>query len=168
MATMTSLLIATPPLKVASGVTTQPFLITRSAAICLPFFLSFSSTHSLQRPQSPYRLPLFQIRHDVLLAGVDVTSNDGHCRGAVASLHGFEQAQVLLVRRQATSGIVQTVGAALEHDALEHVTQSLGHSLVAGEPGDFEMHILIEDQTIAGEAVFDIPAVGVHLFSQPV
>jgi hypothetical protein len=40
MATIFSPLIATPPLNVASGVTTHPFLITKSAAIVFPFFPS--------------------------------------------------------------------------------------------------------------------------------
>jgi hypothetical protein len=57
MATIFSLLIATPPWKVSSGVTTHPFLTTKSAAIVLPFFFGFytllKKAHLLRCARSP-------------------------------------------------------------------------------------------------------------------
>src|SRR5581483_11983741 len=165
MATITSLLIATPPLNVASGVTTQPFFITRSAAMILPFFwvLSFVGFHDAQPAD---RLALLEIGHRVFLAGLDVLAQDGDGLFGVALLDRREHLKMLLMRRQTARRIVKPVGAALEHDALEDVAQGVGQRFVAGELGDRQVHVLIEDQPLAGEAVLHVAAVGIHLVAQ--
>src|SRR5512135_1343202 len=77
MATIFSLLIATPPLNVASGVTTQPFLITKSAAILLSLlFLLLILIFGRYRLEPAYRLPVFEVGHDILLAGLYMAAQD--------------------------------------------------------------------------------------------
>src|ERR1043165_6092253 len=95
IATMTSLLIATPPLNVASGVTTQPFFITRSAAIFLPFFW-FLSFVGFNHAQPANRLALLKIGHRVLLAGLDVLAQDGDGLLGVAALDRGEHLKMFL------------------------------------------------------------------------
>src|SRR5689334_12879795 len=165
IATITSLLIATPPLKVASGVTTQPFLITRSAAIFLPFFC-FLLFVGFYYAQPADRLALVEIGHRVSLAGLDVLAQDGDGLLRIAAFDRGEHLKMFLMRRQPARRIVQSVGASLEHDTLEYVIQCANESLIAGELGDRQMHILIEHQPLARKAVLHVAAVGIHLLAQ--
>src|SRR5574341_1592665 len=134
MATMTSLLIATPPLKVASGVTTQPFLMTRSAAIVLPFYYAFFFVLSdgIDRPQLANGLALLEIGHDVFFAGLNVAAHNGDGVGRVPPLHRVQQEQMFLMRHGAARRIVDAVGAPLQDNALKHVAQHVFQCFVAG------------------------------------
>src|SRR5258706_6989669 len=134
MATITSLLIATPPLNVASGVTTQPPFITKSAAIILPFF-GLSIWNQLialiERSELANRLALAQVRDHILFACLDMAAHDRYGSRCVALVHGRQQAQMLLMRGGAAAGIVYAVGAPFEDDALENVAQHVLQRFVA-------------------------------------
>src|SRR5258708_2627153 len=109
IATITSLLIATPPLKVASGVTTQPFLITKSAAIFLPFYLFFLFI-CFNNSEAAHRLTLLEIGHDVFFAGLNVAAQNGDSFVRIAAFDCFEHPQMLLVRSLPPRRIVPYVG----------------------------------------------------------
>ena len=70
------------------------------------------------------------------------------------------------MRGQATGRIIKSIGAPLEHDPLENVTQHVLQSLITSELGDCEMHVLIVNQPFAGESFFDIVPVGIDLGAQ--
>jgi len=72
----------------------------------------------------------------------------------------------LVVRGEAARRIVNAVGAALEHDALEDVAQGIFQGIVAGNLRDLEMDGLIVDQTLPGEAVSHVVAIGIHSLAQ--
>lgn len=64
---------------------------------------------------------MLEIGHDVFFAHLNMVSKNRYCSRGVASFHGFEQAQMLLVRGDPARRIVQPVGSTLEHDALENM-----------------------------------------------
>ena len=75
---------------------------------------------------------MLEIIHDISLTDLNMASQDRHRSGGVAPFHGLDQTQMLLMRGDPARRIVQTVGAALEHDALKYMAQCVAQRFIAG------------------------------------
>src|ERR687896_486001 len=97
-------------------------------------------------------LPLAQVVQNVVFAGANMRAQDANGLRRIAPLHGFDQLEMLLVGGEASCRIVEAVGSSFQNNAFEYLSQRAQQSLVAGNPGDVQVQILIVDQTLARKA----------------
>ena len=94
-------------------------------------------------------LSLAQIGKDIVSAGSNMPAQNADGLRRVAPLHGLKQLKMFLVRGEAAGGVVKTIGTPLQYDPLKNLGQRSGQSIVAGQAGDFQVHVLVVDEPLA-------------------